>query len=294
MTKAGGWRVLVATDGSPEARAAVAATVVFPWPRGTRVTGVVARRTLAMKGRPAYFVTALDRAFRHTAAAAQRVLAKRWPDAAASVVDASPVDAILDAARRPGVRAVVVGTRALGRLPRLFLGSVARQVVRRGPCSVLVVKGRARAFTRFVLGVDGSRGSRKAVDLLARLAPPRGARVTLVAIVEPLRVPGLPLVPASVRGVVIWQAAAENRRRLAEAGRHVAAARRVLERAGWSVRTVVREGRPLGDLLAVTSGAGGHVLVVGTRGIGGVERLLLGSVAEGVLTHAPVPVLVVR
>jgi nucleotide-binding universal stress UspA family protein len=239
-------------------------------------------------------VAALDRAFGHTAAAAQRALARRWSDAVVAVVDASPIDAILDAARRPGVRVVVTGTRALGRLPRIFLGSVARQVVRRAPCSALVVKGRAREFSRFVVGVDGSPGSRKAVDLVAGLDPPRGARVTVVSIVEPLRVPGLPLVPASVRGAVAWQAAAENRRRLGEAGRHVAAARRVLERGGWKVRTVVRQGRPLGDLLAATQDAGGHVLVVGTRGVGGVERLLLGSVAEGVLTHARVPVLVVR
>lgn len=294
MTKASGWSVLVATDGSAEARAAVAATVLFPWPAGTRVAGAVARRTLAIRGRPVYFVTALDRAYRRAAAAAQRVLAKRWPGSEVVVVDAVPVEAILDQARRQGARAIAMGTRALGRLPRLLLGSVARQVVRRAPCAVLVVKGRPREFTRFVVGVDGSPGSRKAVDLVASLNPSPGASVTVVAVVEPLRVPGLPLVPASVRGAVVGQAAAENKRRLAEAGRHVAAARQVLERAGWKVRPVVREGRPLADLLAATKEAAAHVVVVGTRGVGGVERLLLGSVAEGALTRSPVSVLMAR
>ena len=85
-----GWLVLVATDGTPEARAAVAATVAFPWPAGTRVAGVVARRTLAIRGRPEYFVMALDRAYRRAAAAAKRVLAARWPDAEVAVVDALP------------------------------------------------------------------------------------------------------------------------------------------------------------------------------------------------------------
>jgi nucleotide-binding universal stress UspA family protein len=51
-------------------------------------------------------------------------------------------------------------------------------------------------------------------------------------------------------------------------------------------------GRPLEELLAASRDA--DILVVGARGIGTVERLLLGSVAEGALTHAPVPVLVVR
>ena len=51
-------------------------------------------------------------------------------------------------------------------------------------------------------------------------------------------------------------------------------------------------GRPLRELLDASREA--DVLVVGARGIGAVERLLLGSVAEGAVTHAPVAVLVVH
>lgn len=294
MAKPSGWCVLVATDGSPEARAAVAATVAFPWPAGARAAGVVARRTLATRGRPQYFVDAFDRAYQRAATAARRVLAKRWPDAEVSVVDDTPVDGILDRARRLGARAVVTGTRTRGQLPRLLLGSVARQVVRRATCPVLVVKGRAHEFTRFAVGVDGSKGSRHAVDFVALLRPPRGARVTVVAVVELMRPPSLALVPAAVREVVLAEAAAENARRRAEGERHVAAAARVLEGAGWTARGSVREGHPLADLLAATEETSAQVLVVGARGIGGVERLLLGSVAEGALTRSPVPVLVVR
>ncbi len=294
MTKPNGWCVLVATDGSLEARAAVAATVAFPWPPGTRATGVVARRTLATRGRPEYFVSAFDRAYRHAATAAQRVLAKRWPDAEVAVVDATPVEGILAEARRLGANAIAMGTRTRGRLPRLLLGSVARQVVRRAPCATLVVRGRRHEFTRFVVGVDGSPGSRHAVEFVARLRPPRGSRVTVVAVVEPLRLPSLPLMPAAVRQVLSAEADAEAARRRAEGGRQVAAAARILQKAGWTVRRSVREGQPLADLLAATEEAGAHVLAVGARGVGGVERLLLGSVAEGALTRSPVPVLVVR
>jgi nucleotide-binding universal stress UspA family protein len=58
------------------------------------------------------------------------------------------------------------------------------------------------------------------------------------------------------------------------------------------VRIEVLTGRPLEELLAAARGA--DLLVVGARGIGRVEQLLLGSVAEGAVTRAPVPVLVVR
>jgi nucleotide-binding universal stress UspA family protein len=294
MTKPSGWRVLVATDGTPEARAAVAGAVAFPWPAGTRVTGVVARRTPSTRGRPPYFVAAFDRAYRRAAAGAQRVLARRWPDCEVTVVDATPAEAILGEARRLGVRAIAMGTRTRGRLPRLLLGSVARQVVRGASCPVLVVRGRAREFARVVVGVDGSPGSRHAIEFLASLRPPRGHRVVVVAVVEPSRLPSLALMPSAVRQVLAGEAAAENARLRAEAERHVASAARVLERAGWSVRRRVREGQPLTDLLAATQEAGAQLLVVGARGVGGMERLLLGSVAEGALTRSPVSVLVVR
>ena len=51
-------------------------------------------------------------------------------------------------------------------------------------------------------------------------------------------------------------------------------------------------GRPLEELVAASTDA--DVLVVGARGVGAVERLVLGSVAEGAVSRAPVPVLVVR
>jgi nucleotide-binding universal stress UspA family protein len=58
------------------------------------------------------------------------------------------------------------------------------------------------------------------------------------------------------------------------------------------VRIETRVGRPLEELLAASRDA--DLLVVGARGVGAVERLLLGSVAEGVVARAPGPVLVAR
>ena len=60
MTRDNALRVLVATDGSAQARAAVAATGRFPWPDRTRVRIVVARRTRA-EYRQSILLAALDR-----------------------------------------------------------------------------------------------------------------------------------------------------------------------------------------------------------------------------------------
>jgi nucleotide-binding universal stress UspA family protein len=188
----------------------------------------------------------------------------------------------------------VVGSRGHGLLGRLFLGSVSRAVVRGARCPVLVVKGRRPAGRRVVLGVDGSPHARRAVELLARLAPEAGGQVTVVHVVEPIRLPSLGPAPAAVRAAVQTQADATTAEAVAAARREVEAAARRLGRAGWKTRALVPLGAPLSELLAAIGGARADLLAVGARGIGGVERLLLGSVAEGAVGRAPVSVLVVR
>jgi len=72
---------------------------------------------------------------------------------------------------------------------------------------------------------------------------------------------------------------------------------RIVERgrqAGVSVRFLVWEGEAGEAILDAASAEGVDMIVVGTRGRGGMERLLMGSVSEHVVRHASVPVLVVR
>jgi nucleotide-binding universal stress UspA family protein len=95
-----------------------------------------------------------------------------------------------------------------------------------------------------------------------------------------------------MRAVVTSEAAKIEKDRLAAARRQLASAEARLARAGWRVLTEVRSGRPLDELLAAAQGA--DILVVGARGVGAMERLLLGSVAEGAVSRAPASVLVVR
>ena len=57
---------------------------------------------------------------------------------------------------------------------------------------------------------------------------------------------------------------------------------------------MVRIATPWRDLLDAAKAGRADVLVIGARGTGGVERLLLGSVAEGAMARAPMSVLVIR
>jgi nucleotide-binding universal stress UspA family protein len=208
------------------------------------------------------------------------------------VLDKPPADAIVAEGR--GADAIVVGSRGYGALGRLVLGSVSRTVVRRASCPTLVVRSRPREIRRFVLGLDGSANSRRAVDFLARLEPPRGGHINLVCALEPMRVGSLGLMPASVRGPLARELTTAQDQQTQTARRHLASATTILKRAGWGVRSAIRWGIPLDALLGAARDAGAHVIVIGARGTGGVARMLLGSVAEGVLSRSRVPVLVVR
>jgi len=228
------------------------------------------------------------------AAGTRRMLARRWPDAEVAVVDLPPVEAILAHARKVDAGAIVMGSRGHGVVGRLLLGSVSRAVVRRADRPVLVVKRRPRSLTHFVVGLDGSANARRAVAFLAGLAVPRRGQVTLLRVVEPVRLPSTALMPGTVRAALNQQVARLNAERMAPARRDVDEAAAELQRAGWRVRKLVRSGTPLEELLAVARTARADCLVVGARGIGGVERLLLGSVAMGALDRATIPVLIVR
>ena len=155
------------------------------------------------------------------------------------------------------------------------------------------VAGRT-GFRRVVLGVDGSAHCRRAAAFLARHRPPRGGRVTVVRVLEPIRAPSMPFVPGAIRAQIAGQADAVNRRHQAVARRQVEAVAATLARAGWRARGVVRTGLPIAQLLATVRAERADVLALGARGAGALRHFLLGSVAEAALKHGPIDVLIVR
>ena len=153
--------------------------------------------------------------------------------------------------------------------------------------------GRAGLRT-VVLAVDGSPHSRRAAAFAARLAPTPGGRVTVVSVVEPLRPPSMALLPPSVRRVVVGAAAGLARARLDVGRHHAEAAVRTMEKGGWRAQASMRAGVPLAEILRAVKEARADLLVLGARGTGGLARVLLGSVADGALRLATVPVLIVK
>ena len=118
--------------------------------------------------------------------------------------------------------------------------------------------------------------------------------MTVVSVVEPVRPPSMALLPASIRSRLAGAAAELERARLNAARRWAEAAVRTMEKgAGGPRRACARVCRWPRSSEAVKE-ARADLLVLGARGTGGLARVLLGSVADGALRLATVPVLVVK
>ena len=293
MPKRAEFRILAAVDGSAHARAALTALARGPWPDDARVRVVVAKRIRSPYER-SILLTALDRRADDAAERARRTLAERWPDAEAVVVDEAPSAGILAEAGRFHADVIAMGWRGYSAARALLMGSVSRGVVRGAKGAVLVVRRAPVRMRKIMLAFDGSANAARAVDLVARLTPARDSQVTLVQVVQ--------LVAPTSRGPAVGgiraSIAGELKRSNAELSRNaekaLSAAARTLERAGWRTRTEVKAGEPLRQLIDTADSSAADLIVVGARGTSGIRHLLLGSVAEGVLSRSPVPVLLAR
>lgn len=287
-------RILFATDGSPSAQAALATAAKFPWPPASRAQAVVARSgwlpALSEQAR-----AASEENFKTVSDAARRALARRWPEVKAVFIDEPPGDAILGEATRLKASLVVLGWRGHGTFRRLLAGSVSRRVAGEAQCPVLVVREGSKAVRRFVVGFDGCPNSERALDFLSSLEPGRGRSVVLVNVVQPMQTPAsLGRFPRSMRASIAQQVTELNEERRQQAQAAVAEGATRLAASGWAAKGEVRFGAPLASLLEAVKEHRADVLMLGARATGGLEHLLLGSVANGALDQSPVPVMLVR
>ena len=186
---------------------------------------------------------------------------------------------------------VVVGSRGLGPLRSMLLGSVSAEVVDHAPCPVLVV--RRPGIGSVLLAVDGSAHAATAVTFLG------GARFLTGYPVEVLSVAPtatrLPRIPASGTSDVAvtsderWAAA---QREWSEA--YAATATEILRTDGVHARWSISQGDPAHEIIEAAEGFGCDLIVMGSRGLTGLTRMLVGSVTRNVLLHTPASVLVVR
>lgn len=288
------WTLVLATDGSPQADVAARLVGSLRLPAGAVIEIVRVDEPFASDAElPPAAYDALRAAIREEidkdVAAATRVLTAPGREIRVAVPFARPATAIVDEARRLAADLVVVGSRGRGQLATMVLGSVAAEVIDQAPCPVLVA--RSAKLRRVVLADDGSLEATAARDVVASWPLFAGLDVRVVSVAP---------VPAQVgvgpiRHADASQAYAEAVDALRTLYQKVGSTDALrLTEAGLRARAEVRCGDPAQEIMDAAVEDEADLIVVGSHGRTGLERLLIGSVARNVVTHAPCSVLVVR
>lgn len=183
---------------------------------------------------------------------------------------------------------IVVGTRGTGGFADRLLGATSSALPAYSRCPVVVVPGRGadQQFTpvkKIVIGVDGSRRSRKSLRRAIEEAALWGAQLTAVDAVP----------MASSAGVLAWLPATVDRESILRDVRDELKAICKAESAGSGVEIHAHalDGNPAALLTEFSTAV--ELVVVGTRGRGGFAGVLMGSTSQSVLAHSTCPVLVV-
>jgi nucleotide-binding universal stress UspA family protein len=288
-------KILLAIDASSASQSAVDEVAARPWPAGSQVEVLTAVWTSHPEVPGAIVDEMNARAHKLVEGAAER-LRSCGLTADSIVADGDPKAVILDYATSMRVDLIVMGARGLGAVERFLMGSVSRAVLRFAPCSVAIVRtsaARGNGGLKVMLAVDGSEGSRQAVESVASRPWPAGTEIRVLSAVEL----GLSLLQAAFE-IPAFDAHLEAQRAAAMQRTEDAidAARKTLEAAGLktSESISVLAASPKEIILQEAADWPADWIVLGSHGSSGLSRFLVGSTSETVAGHAACSVEVVR
>jgi nucleotide-binding universal stress UspA family protein len=139
------------------------------------------------------------------------------------------------------------------------------------------------AFTNILVAYDGSDHSQKALDLAVKIAQCSDGKLKALFVFD--KVPTI--FGDDETEHFVERAMSKGRDILGEATAH-------LHATGIEFSTATVEGPAAEAILRVAQAEGCDLIVMGSRGLGMMQGLLLGSVSYRVLHHAQIPVLIVR
>lgn len=206
-----------------------------------------------------------------------------------AVAEGSPIDMLLEMSRDAAM--IVMGSRGLGGLSGMVLGSVSGAVVSHASCPVVVVRednpvNDENKYGPVVVGVDGSEVSRRATEVAFQEAQARGAELIAVHtwIDSQVQAPGAGFAITEDR----WEEVRTEKSELLD--NYL----RELGEAypGVQMGKIITRDRPVRALTEAAEGA--QLLVTGSHGRGGFKGMLLGSTSRALLQSAPCPMMVVR
>jgi nucleotide-binding universal stress UspA family protein len=290
-------KILLATDGSEDAILSARAASDISATAGSGVHVVHALQPLPRYAYPGVTAEVYSRVLEVRERAARDLLdaQKRRIDEAGGKVakvhlrSGPAVDEIIELAEELEAGLIVMGSRGMGLVERVVMGSVSEGVVHDASCPVLVLRGGEAAWppARIVIADDGSEEATRAGELATGIGKLSGARALLLR-----AYPRLPEVDIPGRELNARMVNDELRR---EENILTKRAVELEQKAGIRPRVRIQVGDPAACILEAAQeeeGVEKALMAVGRRGLGMTRRVRLGSVSTKVLRAAGGPVLV--
>ncbi len=196
---------------------------------------------------------------------------------------------ITDEALKKKSTMIVMGRRGRTGLKRLVIGSVTARVIGHSPCNVLVVPKDAQLdFKNIVVATDGSKYSTAAVSEAVAIAKRNGSALTVIS-----AMPSELLTPTDIDFTMNQQQLIAEQE-MKETEKNAKEAKETAQKEGVDVKAFVLSGRPYEAIIQTAQETKADLIVLGSHGRTGIEKFLMGSVAERVILLSSCPILVVK
>lgn len=196
--------------------------------------------------------------------------------------EGEPYERIIDLAQAENCDLIVMGRRGLKRLERVLVGSVTARVIGYSPIDVLVVpRDTSVGFKKVLIATDGSKFSSAAEKKAIDFARSYGGELHVISVVD---------VPAELYA----ESSKTVDELISKAKGYVDSVKKDAESSGVKTQVIVREGEAYRIIADTARELDAGIIIMGSHGRTGLKRLLMGSVTEKVIGHAPCPVLVVK
>ena len=263
---------------------------------------------LGISGRSLYTVEQVNRIRADAATKMQNVLSRMEETFRSSnlvvhsiVTDGSPGAEILRTITEHHIDLVVLGTRGLSKIAGFLLGSVSEWVLNEAPCSVLIVRGKSRLKKstkgmNILLATDGSPDAQEAIDFVRNFGFLAPTVLTILHVVRKKIHQTAQLLTTDRTQVAEFMKLAEDllQARGREGTKLLETTRKALSRPELKIVEDLAFGHEAEEILKASQRIRADLVVMGSKGLTGLRRILLGSVSHKVVRYAKCSVLVVR
>ena len=286
-------KILVAIDSSPSSEVVLKEVTARVWPDASVIRVINVLDLFAFPsgiGGVGPVTDAEARAAELLVEDAAKRLTREGIEVATAVTEGYPPTSIIAYAQDWDADFIVVGSHGHSGISRFLLGSVAQSVVRGAHCSVEIVRDRSiegRTGMRILLATDGSEHSAGAARSVAERPWPEGTEVKVVCSVKVMVPAADPWFPVGDAGQLLEEHSRQARE-------YLEASEQMMRDAGLKASSAVLTDGAKASIVDEAREWGADLVVLGSHGRRGLNRILMGSVSEAVAMHAPCSVEVIR